>query len=105
MPTHTQLGQRPSGRFWGLGWGMFYLASAYSLLPLLEMCLGAVAGWLYWLVFVGGAALSAFALSSAGGSPKGILKSLFYALHLLNLGVGIVGAVFGLIHLFSVGPP
>lgn len=105
MSAHSQVSQRPSNRFWGLGWGMFYLASGYLVLLLLEICLGVVAGWVYWSAFLSGAVLSAFVLIRADGTPKGIFRSLFYAVHLLNLGFGILGAVFGLIYLLSHGTP
>jgi hypothetical protein len=91
-------------RFWGLGWGLIYVAALYFVALVLVQYTGDKSLWVLWIISATAATVSALAVSAHSISPAGFGKSVVQAVHYLNLSYAIVFTVLGLLALLSQSP-
>src|SRR6185503_18923064 len=95
MPGTAPSEQGPRRKFWGLGWGLFYVISLYFVAEILEQFTGDKRLWYFWVISAAAALVSAMALAMQSAPPKTIVRSILFGAHCLNLTYAFVFAALG----------
>ena len=88
------------GKFWGLGWALFYVVALYLLAAMVAQSTTISRSWQLAVISVA-APVSALAIGTNRSEPRGIRRPVLYTLHLLNLTYAIVFTVLGVIALLA----